>query len=89
MAWKILGAASLGERRCGGSLERSTNTCSMTVRRGTSIEVTYSGKASVHQSSDTNAKSARQFCFSGSEKIGRTATHNHCGAIECSEVVMS
>ena len=37
------------------------------------MEVTYSGSASVHHSSETKASSARQFCFSGSAKMGTAA----------------
>ena len=43
------------------------------ARNGTSAEVMYSGKASVHQSRLTSASRARQFCLVGSGYRGTTA----------------
>ena len=54
MAWKMRGAASCGVSRLGGSAVRSTNTRSVTASSGTSMDVTYRGRASVHHSSDTS-----------------------------------
>ena len=51
----------------------STRILSTTVRRGTSMEVTNRGSASVHHRRETNASMARQFCFSGSLKMGIAA----------------
>ena len=51
----------------------SIMTRSTTARKGTSMDVTYSGRASVHHRMDTAASKARQFCLGGSSKIGTAA----------------
>ncbi len=56
----------------------SIMTRSTTARRGTSMDVTYSGRASVHHRMDTAASSARQFCFGASSKIGTAAAQTMC-----------
>ena len=51
------------------TLDGLTMTLSTTHSGATSIEVAKRGMASVAQSRETKASSARQFCFSGSAKI--------------------
>ena len=54
-------------------------TLSTTHSGATSIEVAKRGMASVAQSRETKASSARQFCFSGSEKIWGAGGGGHGG----------
>lgn len=79
MALNTAGAASCADRRTPPpSPPRSTMTRSTTASSGTSMAVTYSGSASVHQSSDTKASSAAQLRFSGAS--GNTGAAAHAAA---------
>lgn len=79
MALNTAGAASCADRRTPPpSPPRATMTRSTTASSGTSMAVTYSGSASVHQSSDTKASSAAQLRFSGAS--GNTGAAAHAAA---------
>ena len=73
MDFRMASAASGALMRCGVFPLPSTITRSRTARKGTSMDVTYSGRASVHHRMETTASSARQFCLAGSVNIGTPA----------------
>lgn len=63
IAWKMMLAAVGASRRTTGFCVLSLSTLRVTTRKGTSIEVTNSGSASLHHRMEAKASSARQFCL--------------------------